>query len=155
MNSAEEYFQNFHERFNKVDFYLTQENYKQALKESSKGVYSLWFSFIFNENERKTFGEGVANYSSEDHIACLFLLTQILTKTVRCYLGLQDHRKCLFFLWNLKDVYQALGTFEKQLKNDNLIAQYQSYGEELNRYLKDPEFGQEVESLLQEISHLY
>ncbi len=130
------------------DLYLEQNNSQQALQEYINAISSLSFLLSFINPDEKN------NPSTSTQIMSLTSLTQILLKILRCYLGgISDHRKFLFVLWYAKDTYTSLGQLEKYLDVKALQA-YQNYGQEIDRYFKDPNLGESVEVLVRGISEM-
>ncbi|MDP5337535.1 MAG: hypothetical protein NWQ28_03045 [Nodularia sp. (in: cyanobacteria)] len=140
--------QKFTNYMDRGNLYLEQNNSQQAFQEYINAISSLSFLLILMNPEEKK------NPSTSTRIMSLTSLTRILLKILRCYLGgISDHRKFLFVLWYAKDTYTALGQLEKYLDVKALKA-YQNYGQEIDRYFKDPNLGESVELLVEGISRL-
>ncbi|MEA5580581.1 CFI-box-CTERM domain-containing protein [Nodularia harveyana UHCC-0300] len=130
------------------DFYVEEDNPQKAFKEYIDAMYHLReLLFYANILERD-------NPSTDTQIFSLTSLTRTLIKILRCYLEITlEHRKFLFLLWYMKDTYTALGKLEAYFDVD-ILKLYQSSGEEIDRYFKDPNLGETVEVLVQRISGL-
>ncbi|MTJ55695.1 hypothetical protein FJR38_25035 [Anabaena sp. UHCC 0253] len=152
MNGTEKiikrYTEDYQRHIDRGDFYLEQNNPQQALKEYIGAISDLSFLLSFANRSEKD------NPSVHTQISSLTSLTRILIKMLRCYLGgILDHRKVLFLLWYLKDTYTALGKLENYF-DVKILKVYQNYGEEIDRYFKDPKLGESVEAFTEGISKL-